>query len=53
METKICGVTFKRVNDHMISVYSSDGRFHKNIDYPASTQEELVNSANYYYVHCY
>lgn len=53
MEVKICGLTFKKVDDETIAIYSKDGSFYKNITYPASTKEELDKSANFYFVHCY
>lgn len=53
MEIKICGVLFKKVDDETIAVFSSDGSFQKNISYPASTEQEFTNSANFYYIHCY
>lgn len=53
MEIKICGVVFKKINDETIAVFSNDRTFQKNINYPASTKEELATSANFYFVHCY
>jgi hypothetical protein len=53
METKICGLTFKKVDDGTIAIFSSNGVFYKNINYPANTETEFLNSANFYYVHCY
>jgi hypothetical protein len=52
METNVCGVLFKKVDDETIAIYQ-DEVFYKNINYPAKTEQELKDSANFYFVHCY
>jgi hypothetical protein len=52
LEVTICGVTFKKVNDNVIAIYH-DSVFFKNIEYPAVTEEQFNNSANFYFIHCY
>lgn len=53
MEVKICDLTFKKVDGETIAIYRNDGSFYKNISYPANTEKELNESANFYFVHCY
>lgn len=52
MNTIICGVEFVKVNDGEIAIYQ-DGVLHKNILYPARTEQEFLNSANFYYIYCW
>lgn len=53
MEYTLNGITFKKIDDEKIGVYLNDGSFFKEIDYPAATEQQLADSANFYYVHCY
>lgn len=52
METNICGVTFRKVDDGTIAIYH-DEALYKNISYPAKTEQEFLHSANFYFMHCY
>lgn len=52
MEVDICGVLFKKVDDGKIAVFHN-GELYKNISYPAKTEEEFINSSNFYFMHCY